>query len=98
MKQIKIFFSDATHIVLEDNDDRAIEEYTSELSKVLESNNIAILHTSADSTIIRPNKISAIIITLIETQKESTSKKHSSESEKKIQKESDSKQQDIITD
>jgi hypothetical protein len=100
MKTLTIFFSDTNSIVTEDDDDRNIEEYISELSKVLESNNIALLHTSSSSIIIRPNAISAVIVSdTDETPKEPKTKiqKPSLEKEKKSKKESD-KPQDIISD
>jgi len=98
MKIITIHFSNADPIVIEDKDDRDIEEYISELSKVLESNNIAILHTSSSSTLIRPNAITAVIVSnKDETLKESNLKKQSLEKKKEIKKESDIPQ-DIISD
>lgn len=100
MKILTIFFSTEDSIVIEDDDDRNREEYTSELSKVLESNNIALLHTSSSSIIIRPNAISAVVVSdTDETPKEPKIKtqKPSLEKEKKIKKESD-EPQDIISD
>lgn len=62
MKRITIFQENTIPIVIEDNDNSQIDEYTKELSSILENNNISLLHTSSESIIIRPNKISAIVI------------------------------------
>lgn len=99
MKTLTIRFSNADPIVVEDKDDKAIEEYVSELSKILESNTITILHTSSSSIIIRPNAVIAVIVSDIdETIKETKSKKRTSlEKKKKIKKEADITQ-DIISD
>lgn len=111
MKTITIFFSDERPIVIEDHDDRNIEEYISELSKVLESNNIAILHTSSSSTIIRPNTISAVVVSETGEKREATKKKKTTEKAKEktdepdfdikapeIEHVIDKKSQDIISD
>jgi len=39
-----------------------ITEYTNELCKLLESNNISIVHTTTCSVIIRPDKITSVIV------------------------------------
>ncbi len=88
MKQITIFFSDSASISIDDITDEAIEEYTVKLSKILESNNVTVLHTSSSSIIIRPNVISAVKVSNVgEPQKE-----------KPIENESIEIPQDTITD
>jgi hypothetical protein len=62
MKQIVIYQEGSSPIVVMDNDDKPLDEYSREISKLLESNNISILHTSTCSTILRPNKISSISV------------------------------------
>lgn len=62
MKRITIFQENIVPIIIEDIDDSKIDEYAKKLSRILESNNISLLHTSSESIIIRPNKISAIVI------------------------------------
>lgn len=62
MKQIVIYQEGTAPIVVMDDDDKPLEEYSREISSLLESNNISILHTSTCSTILRPNKISSISI------------------------------------
>jgi hypothetical protein len=62
MKQIIIYQEGTAPIVVMDDDDKPLEEYSREISSLLESNNISILHTSTCSTILRPNKISSISV------------------------------------
>jgi len=62
MKRITIFQEGSSPIAIDDSDEQKIEQYTRELSKLLESNNVAILHTTSSSIIIRPNKISSIVV------------------------------------
>jgi len=61
-KQITIVQESASPLVIEDNSDDTIAEYTKELCRLLESNNISIVDTSTCSVIIRPNKITSIIV------------------------------------
>jgi hypothetical protein len=60
MKQITIYQKDCVPIVFGDQDASHVSEYTKELVKLLESNNISVLHTSTCSVIIRPSKITSI--------------------------------------
>ncbi len=61
-KQITIIQENTAPIMLEDNDGRSVDEYVTELSKLLESNNVSIIHTSSCSVITRPNKVTSIIV------------------------------------
>jgi hypothetical protein len=63
MKNVKIFTKNSLPIIIEDLDDEKIPEYSKQLSKILESNHVSILHTTAGSLIIRPNEITGIFIT-----------------------------------
>jgi len=63
MKRITIFQDGLPPVAIDDSDDQAIDQYTRQLSKLLENNNISILHASSSSMIIRPNKISSIVVT-----------------------------------
>jgi len=90
-KQITIFSVNLEPIVIEDVSSKNIKEYTKELSNLLESNNVTILHTSSGSMVIRPNVISAIIVSDINTSVQETPQKKKSEK-------SENKSQDIIKD
>lgn len=58
MKKIKIYQEETEPIVLEDeNDDRSIEEYTKELSNLMNSGNISMLLFSNSSVTLRPSKL-----------------------------------------
>lgn len=62
MKQIVIYQENTSPLTIEDNDASKIEEYTRSLANLLESGNVSILHTSEGSVVIRPNKISSIVV------------------------------------
>jgi hypothetical protein len=47
--------------IMDANDDD-LQDYTSKLSSILENNNVTILHTSTGSVILRPDKISSILV------------------------------------
>lgn len=91
MKRIIINFSNTELVMLDDNDDD-IQKYTGELSKLLESNNITILHTSTLSTILRPNNINSIAVYNVDDTDDIQ------EDEEKIEKVKDESPQDIISD
>jgi len=61
-KQITILQESAAPIVIDDSDDRTLDDYTLELSKLLENNNVSILKTSSCSVIIRPSRIASIVV------------------------------------
>ena len=79
MKTIKIF-SSCGDIVIKDDNDESIEKYAQDLSELLKSSNVSILHTSSGSIITRPNTISVIAVSgteetvdnKVEEQKEET--------------------------
>lgn len=92
MKEITIYFSDKETISISDFDDELMEKYVEELSQILESNNISIIHTSTCSVIIRPNTIKSIIVfNNIEDNKKEKDIKNNKVSVNK-------KTEDIITD
>ena len=90
MKQIVIYQENVAPILIEDDDDSAIEEFTAKLSTLLETNNVSLLHTSNGSIVLRPNKIVSVVINEVR----SMSKEQSQEVQQKEQK----VQEDIITD
>lgn len=62
MKEIVIYQEHVDPIILGDEDDRKLEDYSTALSAILENTNIVILHLSTGSFIIRPNKISSMFV------------------------------------
>jgi len=96
VKTIIINLENSYSIVVEDDDNSNIEEYIKNLTKVLESNNISIIHTTTSSIIIRPNKIISVVV---------NDSNDNSDNEKKLnlkqvtdKKESNEISEDIITD
>ena len=69
-KKIRIF-TESGLIETIDSDESPLEEYSKNLSKLLESSNVSILETSSGSLILRPSKISDIYITKEKILKES---------------------------
>ena len=61
-KQITIIQDGASPVVVDDSDERPLDEYTVELSKLLESNNVSIITTTSCKVIIRPNKVTSMIV------------------------------------
>lgn len=62
MKRIVIMSEKTSPVEILDKNDDAIQEYTSELSSILENNNVTILHTSTGSVVLRPDRISSILV------------------------------------
>jgi hypothetical protein len=64
MKEIKIYSSDNDPLlIIGDKNSEPMEKYVIKLCKLLESSNVSIIHVSSGSVIIRPNIISAIVVT-----------------------------------
>lgn len=60
MKIITIYQDGGKRVVIEDNDNSNLEDYSKSISSLLEFSNISILHTSESSIILRPSKILSI--------------------------------------
>ena len=85
MKKITIFSSNNDPIYFTDDNDENLEKYIKEISKILESNDIVILHMTSGSVVLRPNIISAIIVNDVLLRK---NKKSKPEPKKELKKES----------
>jgi hypothetical protein len=66
-KEITIIQENTSPLVINDSDERDLKAYTSDLSKLLESNNVVILETTSCALITRPHKINSIIVRSLET-------------------------------
>jgi hypothetical protein len=73
MKSIQII-TDSTYFTIFDRDLEDLQAYTRNLSSVLESSKVVILHTSEQSVILRPNKITSIIISEVQEDEQIQSK------------------------
>lgn len=94
MKKITIFQEHTTPLVVNDRDNSEVEDYSKRISALLENNNISILHTSSCSVVLRPNKISSIVVSEYNTPaKEKKPTKTPESSPKKID-----EHEDIIHD
>jgi len=94
MKRITIFQEGSSAIAIDDSDEQKIEQYTKELSKLLESSNVSILHTSSSSIIIRPNKISSIVVS--DMGSPTPSKQESNECKKQPKKKEKKNEKEVI--
>jgi hypothetical protein len=61
-KQVTILQENSSPLIVDDVDEREIGEYTDSLAKILENNNVTLLHTTSCSIIIRPHKITSIVV------------------------------------
>lgn len=63
MKTLIVNFRDSYSVELKDYDDnRSQEEYAESISKILDNNNITILHATSGSLIVRPNEVASILV------------------------------------
>ena len=92
--EITILQENMSPLVITDNDDRNLESYTISLSKILDSNNVVMLHTTSCSVIIRPHKINSIIVRYLEKPPTTESKKDENPKQDEINETDDG----IITD
>ena len=89
MKLITIFQDGGQNIIINDNDNSNLQEYSKNISSLLEFSNISILHTSNSSTILRPSKILSIHVDKIQEITNTNDEKEEPKQEEQI---------DIITD
>lgn len=61
MKTLIINFKNSS-VELDDYDDLSVEEYTEKISKILDNNNITIIHATSGSIIVRPNEVTSIVV------------------------------------
>ena len=95
MKHITIVQEKTSPVVVTDDGDESLKEYTSKLSSILENNNVTILHTTTGSVILRPNRISSIIVKEIEDEIQQLLPKEQSQVEIESK---ETIEEDIITD
>ena len=62
MKRILIFQENTSAVEVYDDDDTELGEYTKEVSQILENANVSILKTSTSSVVLRPSKITSILV------------------------------------
>jgi len=60
MKKIIIYQNGVEPIEIKDSDNKDIQEYTKEISSLMESDNVTIIETSEGCLILRPTKILGI--------------------------------------
>ena len=61
VKRIKIFTESGPMEIL-DLDNSSLEEYTKNLSSILESSKVSILETSTGNLVLRPSKITGLLV------------------------------------
>ena len=62
LKKIKVF-TEIGPIEVMDSDNTPLDEYTKQLSNLLQSSNVSILETSSGCLIIRPSRTISILVT-----------------------------------
>jgi len=62
MKIVKVYQENADPIILEDDDKKDRVSYAKDLSKLLSHHSITLLETSASVAIVRPSKITSIVV------------------------------------
>jgi len=99
-KQLTIFQENNVPIIMIDEDERSLSEYAKELSSFMSLNNISILETTKSTAIIRPSKISSILIDNINISEYEEDKKPQikTSGRKEPIKKKKQKKVDIITD
>lgn len=61
-KFIKLIQENVDPVIIEDENDEDLNEYTLKLSNLLSVGNVVILETTTTNAILRPNKITSIVI------------------------------------
>jgi len=62
MKKIEILHDDNKAVILEDDDNSNITEYTEKITRIFELSNITTIFTSSGAYIVRPYKIKGIFV------------------------------------
>jgi hypothetical protein len=97
MKQILIEKKNGPPIILTDDDDTEISDYTKKCSELLELSNVSIIETSSSSAIIRPKEVTSIVISELSNE-ESGPVIDSSKTKKSVEANTISDDEDYITD
>lgn len=70
MRKITICQQESDSIVVYDNSEDPIDEYSKKLSNLMKMGSISVLKTSESSVILRPSKITGIVVENIDDIKE----------------------------
>ena len=95
-KTVTFFQENNAPITMVDEDETALEDYSKSLSNFMSQNNISILEMSSSCLIIRPSKITSIVID--ESEITNNQKAQIKQPVKKVKKKIKEKSVDIITD
>lgn len=99
MKRVIIFQENAPPAELYDPDEKNLEEYTKNLLSILESGNISQLTTPTSSLIVKPSKITSILVSEYKTRSEEIGElAQKMKEESKEQKKEEEEDIDIVTD
>jgi hypothetical protein len=66
MKKITIFQENSENIILFDDDQTNLLEYTKKISEILESSKICILETPTQIISLKPSKLNSILVSEVE--------------------------------
>lgn len=97
-KQLTIFQENNPPIIMVDDDERNTSEYARQLSSFMSLNNISILETTHSTAIIRPSKISSILVDSIDISEDKEDKKPKIKIPERKPITKKKKEMDIITD
>ena len=97
MKRVIIFQENAPPAELHDPDEKELSEYTKELQTILESGNITQLTTPTSSLIVKPSKITSILVNEFEMPQEEEAVEKM-QAEVKKEKKEEEEDIDIVTD
>lgn len=95
-KTVTFFQENNAPVTMIDEDERDIKEYSKSLSDFMSQSNISILNMSSSCLIIRPSKITSIVVD--ETEIETPQPKPKTKPVKKVTKKVKEQPVDIITD
>ncbi len=101
MRRICIYHKDGRKIEVYDESDNPLDEFCTDLSKLLVFNNVTILKTSTSTTILRPSQIQSIHVSEVTTpekEKIPESKVEISDNEMGLETEEPKIIEDTITD
>lgn len=98
MKRILIFQENTSVIEVYDSDKTNCDEFSKNLTQLLQSDNITVLNTSESSVILRPSKVVSIVVQPIQDPQVNDTSQEIQKKKTKPKKAKVEEHEDIITD